>query len=460
MKAATAQLIVVYGRRRVGKTFLVNQFFKDKLEFKVTGAYNQPKKIQLRNFADELNRRSEKERANPKDWIQAFNYLREYIEELSDDEKHVFFIDEMPWLDTHKSGFLSAFEYFWNDYGSSKDNLVFVICGSATSWMMDNIANNKGGLFNRQTCRLYLEPFTLAQTKEYLFAHGMLWSEYDITECYMIMGGIPFYLSLLEDDLSYVQNIDNLFFRNKAELWDEFEHLYRTLFVNSDKYIQVMECLSKKRNGYTRNEIASEMGIASNGKLTKILENLINSGFVRASSFYRNKKKETLYQSSDYYTNFYFRFLRDNYGKDEHYWSKALDVPSRRSWAGLTFEQVCKDHIYQIKKKLGISGVLSEEYTWFTRGNEELGTSGAQIDLLIERRDRVINICEIKFCADEFVIDKEYDLKLRNKMEAFKRETSTKYGLQLTMITTYGVKSNKYSSIIGSQVTLEDLFTD
>ncbi|MDY2590151.1 MAG: ATP-binding protein, partial [Agathobacter sp.] len=261
MKATTAQLVVVYGRRRVGKTFLVNQYFKNKLEFKVTGAYGQPKEVQLRNFADELNRRSEKEWANPKDWIQAFNYLRNYIEELSDDEKHVFFIDEMPWLDTHKSGFLPAFEYFWNDYGSSKDNLVFVICGSATSWMMDNIANNKGGLFNRQTCRLYLEPFTLAQTKEYLLAQGMSWSEYDITECYMIMGGIPYYLSLLENDLSYVQNIDNLFFRKKAELWDEFEHLYRTLFVNSDKYVQVMECLSEKRSGYTRNEIAEKTGI-------------------------------------------------------------------------------------------------------------------------------------------------------------------------------------------------------
>lgn len=460
MKATTAQLIVVYGRRRVGKTFLINQFFKKKLEFKVTGAYGQPKEVQLRNFADELKRRSGKERPNPKDWIQAFNYLREYIEELSDDEKHAFFIDEMPWLDTHKSGFLSAFEFFWNDYGSSKDNLVFIICGSATSWMVDNVANNKGGLFNRQTCRLYLEPFTLAQTKEYLQTQGIIWPEYNIVECYMIMGGIPYYLSLIDSNMSYVQNIDNLFFRKKAELWDEFEHLYRTLFTNSDKYVAVMECLAEKKSGYTRNEIASKTGLAANGKLTKILENLINSGFVRASSFYGNKKKETLYQSSDYYTNFYFKFLKDNYGKDEHYWSKALDIPSRRSWAGLTFEQVCKDHINQIKKKLGISGVLSEEYIWFTRANEELGTSGAQIDLIIERRDRIINICEIKFASDEYIIDKEYDLKLRNKIESFRRNTQTKYGLQLTMITTYGVKENKYSSIVGNQISLEDLFDD
>ena len=458
MQAKTAQLVVVYGRRRIGKTYLVNHYFKDNIVFKVTGAYGQSKEIQLRNFSDELNRRSKKKRAIPKDWFEAFNNLREYIEELSSKKKLVFFIDEMPWLDNHKSKFLAAFEYFWNDYGTSKNNLIFVICGSATSWMVDNIANNKGGLFNRQTCRIYLEPFTLKQTKEFLLDQGISWSDYDIAECYMIMGGIPYYLSLLDASLSYVLNIDNLFFRKKAELWDEFDHLYQTLFKNSDKYIQIMKCLSEKRSGYTRKEISEKCEIEANGKLTKILDDLVNSGFVKASSFYGKKKKETLYESADYYTNFYFRFLKDNHGKDEHYWSKAIDNPSRKSWAGFTFEQLCKDHIEQIKTKLGISGVLTEEYIWYTKTNEELGMCGAQIDLLIERRDRIINLCEIKFSTREFVIDKDYDLKLRNKMEAFRLATKTNYGLQLTMITTYGVKENKYSSIVGSQVTLADLF--
>ena len=458
MRAKTAQLVVIYGRRRVGKTYLVNHYFKDNISFKITGAYGQAKNIQLRNFADELNRRSKNKYDVPKDWIEAFNNLREYIDELSDEKKQVFFIDEMPWLDSHKSNFMAAFEHFWNDYGTSKDNLIFVICGSATSWMVDNIANNKGGLFNRQTCRIYLEPFTLKETKEFLLSQGISWSDYDIAECYMIMGGIPYYLSLLDSDLSYVSNIDNLFFRKKAELWDEFNHLYQTLFKNSDKYIQIMECLSQKRNGYTRKEISQKCEIEENGKLTKILDDLVNSGFVKVSSFYGKKKKEALYQSSDYYTNFYFRFLEDNNGKDEHYWSKAIDNPSRKSWSGFTFEQLCKDHVKQIKKKLGIAGVLTDEYIWYVRGDEELGTSGAQIDLIIERRDRIINLCEIKFSTQEFVIDKDYDLKLRNKIEAFRHSTSTNYGLQLTMITTYGVKENKYSSLVGSEVTLKDLF--
>jgi len=458
MEASNPQLIVVYGRRRVGKTFLINQYFDNKFDFKLTGAFDQPKEYQLRYFTEELNRRSKKERPVPKDWIVAFNYLREYIEELPKNEKHVFFLDEFPWLDTHKSGFLPAFEYFWNDYGSTIDNIVFIICGSATSWMEDKISNNKGGLFNRHTCRIYLEPFTLGQCREYLTERGFLWTDYDIAECYMIMGGIPYYLSLLDNGLSYVNNIDNLFFRKKAQLWDEFSHLYRTLFTNSDKYIQIVETLAEKRNGYTRNELAAISGIASNGKLTKMLNDLINSGFVRAVSFYGNKKKETLYQSSDYYTNFYFKFLKNQYGKDEHFWSKAIDLPSRRTWAGLTFEQLCLDHIKQIKKKLGIAGVLTEEYTWFTKADLEYGTAGAQIDLLIVRRDRMINICEIKFSSDEYVINKDYDLTLRRKIGAFVENTSTKYGIQLTMITTYGVKHNMYSGIAGNEVTLKDLF--
>jgi AAA+ ATPase superfamily predicted ATPase len=458
MQADSAQLVIVYGRRRVGKTFLVNEYFNNKFGFKLTGAYNQPKEIQLRNFMSELARKSKKEWAVPKDWIQAFEFLRQHIEERSTSEKYVVFFDEMPWMDTRKSGFLPAFEWFWNDWASTRDNLVFVVCGSATAWMVENIANNKGGLFNRQTCRIYLEPFTLCEVEKYLEYKNISWSRYDIAECYMIMGGIPYYLGLLDNTLTYSQNIDNLFFKNKSELWDEFDHLYSTLFSNSDNYIKVVQALSGKKSGLTRNEIAQNTKMPQNGALTKILNNLSDSGFVRQSLFYGKKKKETLYQLADYYTWFYFRFVKDNYGKDEHFWSNTLDNPARRAWAGLTFEQLCKDHVSQIKQKLGISGVLSEESIWFAQADEALGNKGAQIDMIIDRRDRVINLCEMKFSIAEYIIDKTYDAVLRNKVEMFRRNTGTKKAIQVTMVTTYGVKRNKYSSIAQSQVVLDDLF--
>ncbi len=453
-----AQLIIVYGRRRVGKTFLINQFFGGRFDFKLTGAYAEPRETQLRYFAAELSRQSGRKDPPPKDWIEAFDRLRVYLASLSRDEKHVVFLDEMPWMDTQRSGFLGAFEWFWNDWGCTQDNLILIVCGSATSWMTEKIVENKGGLFNRQTCRLFLQPFTLYETELYLKSRAIDWSRRDIAEAYMIMGGIPYYLSLIDPEMAFNANIDNLFFRKRAELWDEFDHLYQTLFSNSEQYIRIVEQLSKKRMGLTRSEISNLTKIPANGILSKMLGDLTDSGFVRKYEFYGRKSKEMLYQLSDYYTMFYFRFIRDGFGRDEHFWSNTLDNPSRRAWAGLTFEQLCKDHIMLIKKKLGISGVLSSESSWFSSGSRDDGSSGAQIDLLIDRRDQVINICEIKFSLNEVRIDKDYDQKLRNKIEAFRLETNCRKTLQLSLITTYGVQRNKYSSIVSNEVLLDDLF--
>lgn len=458
MNSDAAELVIVYGRRRVGKTFLINQYFDNQFAFQVTGLYGVDKETQIQNFISELRDKTGKEYNTPNNWMEVFRYLREYTEQLPIDQKQVMFFDELPWMDQRKSDFLPAFEWFWNAYGAKKDNLMVIVCGSATSWMDEKIANNKGGLFNRQTCRLYLEPFKLHEVEEYLHSRNINWSRYDVAECYMIMGGIPYYLSLLKNRLSYRQNIDNLFFKNRGELWDEFNHLYNTLFTNSDSYIRVVEALSQKMGGLTRQEIIEKAQISSGGDLSKILNNLVLSGFVRVSGFYNRKKKDALYQLADYYTMFYFRFIRDNYGKDENFWNNSFDNPSRRAWAGLTFEQLCKDHVPQIKRKLGISGILTEESAWFTLEDDEKGIDGAQIDLLLDRRDHVVSICEMKFSMKKYVIDKTYDDRLRTKIDSFRIATNCKKTLQLVMVTTYGVKQNKYSGNVNVDVTLDDLF--
>ncbi len=452
------QLIILYGRRRVGKTYLINSFFGGRFDFKMTGAYQESRETQLRNFAEELSYQTKETFDPPKDWIAAFWLLRRYLADLPKDEKHIVFFDELPWMDTPSSGFLPAFEHFWNDFGSSLDNLVFVVCGSAASWMTKNIAQNKGGLFNRQTCSIYLQPFTLKETEDYLHAKGIEWSRYDIVECYMILGGIPFYLSLLEADRSLTENIDNLFFRKRAELWNEFDQLYRTLFGNSDPYIRIVEVLSGKRSGLTRNEIIQAAALPDNGALTRMLGNLESSGFLRVSASYGKRKREMLYQLCDYYSLFWFRFLKDYRGRDEHYWTNSYGSPEKRVWAGLTFEQVVKDHIGQVKQALGIAGVLSEESAWAVKGTGS--ASGAQIDLIIDRRDHVTDLCEIKYSEKEYEIDKAYDMNLRSKREAFRESTHTTKTLRIVMITTYGVVRNKYSGIVSNQVVLDDLFAD
>ena len=451
-----AQLIIVYGRRRVGKTFLVNEYFKGGFSFKFTGSFNQSTSEQLRNFWYEINRAAKKDLPLPKNWTEAFSMLRDYLETCSMGEKSVVFFDEMPWMDRQKSGFLPAFEWFWNSWGSTREGLVFVVCGSAASWMTEKIDHNKGGLFNRQTCRLFLEPFNLYETEQFLNARDIYWSRYDIVQCYMIMGGIPYYLKLLNKNASLNENIDMLFFRRRGELWDEFDHLYYTLFSNGAQYIKIVKALSKKKAGLTWAEIISKTGLPGNGALTKMLTNLENSGFIKPNDYFGHKKREKTYQLSDYFTIFYFRFIQDNNGKDEHLWSNTTDNPARLAWTGLAYERVCKDHLAQIKKKLGISGVMTEISAWQKAGNEE--EEGAQIDLVISRRDRVINLCEIKFVSGEYEISKEYDLRLKNKVRLFVEATKTNYTIQTTMITTYGVKKNKYSNFVSKEVDMDDLF--
>lgn len=456
IEAKTSQLVIVYGRRRVGKTFLINQFFDNKFDFKVTGIFNKTRETQLQAFTVSLNNYFKQSFSVPKNWIDAFNLLRNNLDNLEETKKIVLFFDELPWLDTQKSDFLAAFEWFWNDWGCAKNNLICIVCGSATSWMVEHIDHNKGGLFNRQNCRLYLEPFNLYETKKFLESKNIEWSFYDIAQCYMIIGGIPFYLDLLSNQYSLNKNIDEIFFKKRSALWDEFEHLYHTLFSNSEQYIKIVEVLATKKIGLTRSEISEKTKLPENGVLTKILENLVYSGFVRSYQFYGNKKKKTLFQLCDYYTLFYFKFLKDKTGKDESYWSNSYSDSSRNSWLGFTFEQLCRDHIIQIKQRLFIAGILSEESAWFVQADDE--NEGAQIDMLIDRKDKVINICEMKFYDNQFVIDKDYDLDLRRKISRFTEVTGTKKTIQLTFVTTYGVKQNMYSGRISNQVTLEDLF--
>ena len=333
--------------------------------------------------------------------------------------------------------------------------MVCIICGSATPWSIQNVFENKGELFDRLTCSMYLQPFSLSQTEKYLRLRGMEWSRYDIAECYMILGGIPFYLSLLSPEMSLSENIDNLFFRKRPELWNEYQQLYRSLFVSSNPYIRIVEAPSTRKAGLTRNELIEKTGFPDNGALSEKLQDLIASDLVSVTSQFR-KKREVYYQLRDYYTWFYLRFIKDQIGRDEHFWTHSTGSPTRYVWAGLVFELVCKDHIPQIKRRIGISAVLAEESTWSVRGNEN--EDGAQIDLVIDRRDHVIDLCEIKYSESEYAIDKDYDVTLRSRRECFRAHTKTKKTVQIIFISTYGLKQNSYSGLVSGQVVLDDLF--
>lgn len=455
MKSDKSEFVVIYGRRRIGKTFLINQYFKDKFTFKITGLAKRDKEEQLLHFITELNNQSPMTYRVPKNWLEAFDCLRNSLENKRGKGRKVIFIDELPFMDTPRSNLVTALEHFWNNWASTRDDIVLIVCGSATSWITKKIICNHGGLHNRLTRKIYLKPFSLGECKQYLTSRKIDWTDRDIAECYMIMGGIPFYLSLIEKEKSLAQNVDDMFFLRKGKLATEYDDLYASLFDNSNCYKRVVEALSSKNKGLTRAEIIEATGLPNSGDLTQILDDLDNCDIIRRYKGYGKTERMAIYQLTDFYTFFYFKFIKKHGNSDKEFWIHQTCSPTHNAWSGYAFEQLCLYHGRQIESALGINGIMTEKFAWTSSAPE----SGAQIDLVIKRADKVVNVCEMKFCDGQFAITKAYWDNLQNKINAFRTENKIKGKIQLVMATTEGLAENKYSMQVERQVTLEDLFS-
>ena len=455
-QSENSEFVAVYGRRRVGKTYLIRETFGYKFTFQHTGLAKGNTKEQLFSFAISLRDAGYDDCPIPKSWLEAFSLLSAYLKN-STDEKKIVFLDELPWMDTPRSNFISAFEHFWNGWASARKDIVLIICGSATSWIINKVINDHGGLHNRVTKQIALQPFTLKECEMFAKSKGLEMSRYQLAECYMVLGGIPYYWSLLEKGLSLAQNIDKIIFAKNGKLSNEFNQLYASLFKSPEQYIDIVTALGKKKAGMTREEIIAATDKYSNGALSKVLDELEYCGFIRKYNGFDKKSKQAIYQLIDNYTLFYFKFIQQNENNDEHFWSASIDSAMHRAWSGLAFERLCMAHTQQIKVVLGISGVLSNVYSWRKEADET--SDGAQIDLLIDRNDQVINLCEMKYSLSEYAIDAEYEQKLRNKKSAFIDATNTRKAVHLTMVTTFGIKANAHSGIVQNEITLEDLFS-
>lgn len=458
-----SEFVIVYGRRRVGKTYLVDNFFNYEYDFSYVGGHKRTKQKQLRYFAKALKKYAQLSN-QPKfsDWDDAFDALEEYLETLPAEKRKVIFIDEMPWIDTPQSEFVEALEMFWNGWAARRQDIMFVASGSSTSWMVDKLVENQGGLHGRITNNIYVRPFTLHEAEQYMHSRGASWDRYQLLQTYMVIGGIPFYYSLLNVKESLVQNIDRLFFSTNGELRNEFDELFNALFTNTDNYKSVVKTINTVREGMTREEIVKHTGLDAS-LLTKILRNLERCDFVIRYSQFGNKTKGDIYRLSDFYTLFYYRFVDGFNSQDEEWWSHNFHSHSVESWQGLSFELVCFAHLKQIKQKLGISGISTSSSSWrYTPSKREpssnLHSKGTQIDLLIDRSDRIINLCEMKFSVNQFRITDEYESTLLNRIEVFREHTKTTKTLVCTFVTARGVANGIHKSIVNSEVTMNDLF--
>ena len=459
-----SQFVAVYGRRRVGKTFLIREAYSYDFVFQHTGTYGATRKQQLSDFRESLYNAGMGKCTMPKTWSDAFHLLWDFLKAMPvDGKKKVIFIDELPWMDTPKSNFVRSLDHFWNAWATTRKDIILVICGSATSWIIDNVIMNYGGLHNRLTCKVHLQPFCLRECKQYCESKSLGYKDRQILEAYMALGGIPYYWSFLKKGQSVAQNFYRMFFQMGGELSQEFDALYASLFKKPRRHIAIITALAKKKSGLLREEVLKTSKLTDNTDFSKALQELEQCGFIRKYTTIGKKNKEAIYQLIDNYTLYYFDFIRENVNGDEHFWTSQAGTSIHAGWAGRAFERVCMQHVNQIKEALGFSAVVSSVHSWSYKGEKdpESGKTihkGAQIDLLIDRNDDTINLCEMKYTNAEYTITEDEDEKIRNRKEAFVRETETEKTVLLTMITSYGLTPGGYSNDIHCQLTMADLF--
>lgn len=456
------ELVALYGRRRVGKTFLVRELFRDSLAFELTGLHQESMKRQLESFANALRSHFPKARFSiPSSWLDAFESLRIMISEEPPKRKRkrVLFFDEFPWLETRRSGFLAAFEHFWNTFASQRNDLIVVICGSAASWMIRKVIGSKGGLHNRTTLRIRLEPFSLGDTRKYLERRNVRLDDFQFAQLYMAIGGVPHYLNQIQPGHSAAQNIDRLCFAKDGLLVNEFQQLYAALFENAIHHEAMVRTLAKSGKGLTRSELLEATSLKSGGASTFVLQELIQSGFVIESPPRDNKVKEALYRLVDEYSLFYLNWIETNRTSGTDIWLRKSSGRNYATWCGYAFETLCMKHVPQIKAALGIANVQTQESSWIYRAKTP-DDEGAQIDMLIDRADHCTNICEMKFSTHRFKIDKQYASDLERKIRVFRRRTKPSNTVFLTLITSHGLEPNDYAQrLVSSQIQLSQLMS-
>lgn len=460
-----SEFIAIYGRRRVGKTFLVKELFEGQFTFRITGKDNVTTQEQLYSFCFSLTEQLGVEDTKATNWEEAFRLLKNSLE--SKEGKKIIFFDELPWFDTKKSKFVSSLEHFWNDWASYRNDIKLITCGSATTWMLDQVINSREGLHNRVTHNILLSPFSLRETELFFKTQGFHYERPEIIECYMAVGGVAYYLSLFENNKSVAQNIQELCFKRGGELSEEFERLFRSLYKKADHHLAIVTALKNKGKGMTRIEILEATHLPNNGRFSKLLKELEQCDFIRSYAPFGKSKKDVIYQLIDPFCLFYFKFMHNKGTFIDNHWVKMQTTPDYNSWCGYAFEIVCLHHINEIVKALGIDGCINTPCSWLYRpstmmkedesADEDL-KHGTQIDLLIDRSDKCISICEMKYCNGEYEIDKSYYTHLAHRLNVFKKVTKSKKTLIPTFITPYGLYDNMYARKINRQVTGDDLF--
>lgn len=466
-RSPRAELIAVYGRRRVGKTHLVRGLFQNLGRFmEVTGlkdgALEEELEIFTKSFQETFYKGIPIQKAAG--WKQGFELLTAEALKLHGRERLVLFLDELPWLATPRSGLLQALDHYWNRHWSRIPNMKVILCGSAASWMIENLIHAKGGLHNRITLTVPLFPFNLADTESYLRARGVHLNRRQILELYMALGGVPYYLGLAERGKTAAQIIDQTCFAKGGLLRREFDRLFPSLFEDPERHSRLFREIVRKREGIGRSELLRLVRMESGGGFNRKVRALEEAGFISSFIPYGKRRKEGFFRAADEFSLFHAKWIASApqgvfAGSSPRHWEHKRGAPSWRSWAGYAFEGICLKHSAQIRQALGIDSIAVETGAWRHVPRKGSPERGCQIDLLFDRSDGAITLCEIKHSDGVFTLEKDYAEVLQRKMEVFRAKTRTRKQLFLALITTHGAAKNMYyGRLVSAEVTLDHLF--
>lgn len=469
--SGSAEFVAIYGRRRIGKTYLIREYFEDRntVYFEFTGQKDAALTLQLNDFRETLEKILYSGKPIPRldSWKSAFKTLAEALratQKIQKAERAVVILDELPWMATPKSGLISALDHIWNTQLSTMPEVILVVCGSAASWMIDHLIHAKGGLHNRITRRIRLMPFTLPEAIGFLKSRNIKLSLRATAELYMAIGGVPYYLNQIDKRLSASQNIAALCFSENGVLRTEFTSLFRALFGESDIYEKIVRILARRRGGVSRTDLLTALKAESGGSINRKLGELEEAGFIARITPYDKRKKNALYRIIDPYVYFYLAWIEKApngifVNQGEAYWLEKSRTPSFQAWAGYTFENLCLTHAPSIQRALKLDHIPCETGSWNYIPPKGHGDEGAQIDLLFDRADDTISLCEIKFNAEAFSIEKTYAKALQRKLDVFQTHTETRKTLQLVLITFNSFKRNIWSEdLIDVALDATDIF--
>lgn len=457
LNSSKSSFVAITGRRRVGKTYLIDEVYKKNICLRVTGIEGGNFKAQVVNFTQKISEHSSKPIFTvPKNWQEAFLHLKSYLKALPNNKKQVIFLDELPWINTPKSGFIQLLAHLWNDFLSKESHFILVVCGSSTSWITQKIVNDKGGFHNRLTHLIKLSPFTLSETKQFLQSKNIRQTDSSIAELYMVMGGIPFYLENVKNGESPMVSVERMCFLDGGILKNEYDNLYKAIFESPANHEAVVESLAHAKQGLTREEIIKKTKIKVGGTYQRTMEELLTAGFIVEEYPFAKKKRGSIYRLVDEFSVFYHKFIKENRKSQIGIWQMLSNSQSYKIWSGYAFESLCMKHVNEIKGALGVQNVYTDTSSYRHIGNEL--EDGFQIDLIINRKDMVINLCECKFYESNFEITKKYGTQLKIRKSLFRTATKTKKNIFTTLITNHPIKENEYSlESIDVRITVSDM---